>query len=654
MARIAAMEAEWLEPDGLGGFASGTVSGVRTRRYHALLLASRTPPTDRFVLVNGLDAWLTGGECPMPLCAHRYAPDVLHPRGDRWVESFVREPWPTWTYRLPDRTRVQHEVFVPRGRPMVVLSWRLLTGRKGAGLSVRPLMSVRDYHATHHENPGFNAASERRGDAVVWRPYYGVPSITARTNGVYREAMEWYRRFLYAEEVRRGLDAVEDLASPGHFEFDLSAGEAWMILSADTPREPGTSGEPTLEELRRGERARRSALGTGLAASAQAYVVSRGLSKSIIAGYPWFTDWGRDTFISVRGLCLATGRLEEARSILGEWSRFVVDGMLPNRFPDAGTQPEYHSVDAALWFVQAAWEFLDAAKHARLRLEPGEEESLRSAVRRIVAGHLRGARHGVRVTEDGLLAAGERGTSLTWMDARVDGRAITPRVGKPVEVQALWINAARIAAEMEPKDAKLDAAWRRALASFRERFWNAERGMLHDVVDTDHAPGAVDSSLRPNQVFAVGGLRWSLLDAERAAQVVEVVERELWTPMGLRTLGPREPGYRGRFEGGPLERDTAYHNGTAWPWLLGPFVEAWVRVRGGTPEAKREARERFVEPLVRNAEAGGLGHIAEVADGDAPHRPGGCPFQAWSVGEVLRVERVVLAEGKGNAEWWIA
>jgi len=324
----------------------------------------------------------------------------------------------------------------------------------------------------------------------------------------------------------------------------------------------------------------------------------------------------------MRGLCLATGRIDEARSILREWAGSVSEGMVPNRFPDRGEAPEYNSVDASLWYVVAVHETLAAA---------GEEDArLRRAVDAILDGYSRGTRHGIAADMDGLLRAGEPGQQLTWMDARVDGRVITPRIGKPVEVNALWINALRVGG------ARWKALHDRAAASFAERFWNEARGCLFDVVDP------ADDALRPNQVLAVGGLPFPVLQGERARRVVDVVEERLWTPLGLRSLAPGEPGYAPRYRGGVAERDGAYHQGTVWPWLLGPFVEAWVRVRGGDAPVRREARRKFLDPLLAQRDVAGLGHLPEIADADAPHLPRGCPFQAWSLGEALRLDRLVL------------
>jgi glycogen debranching enzyme len=656
---------EWLETDGRGGYASGTAGLVRTRRYHALLVAASNPPCERHVLVNGLEAYAATPSGTWPLSAQAYAPDVIHPDGRRYVAGFDSDPWPRWRFDLPDGTSIEHAVLMARDRPHVLVTWRLLRPRPDVTLTVRPLLSGRDHHALQRENPAFSFAEEWRDSRLTWRPYAGVPAIEALANGAFTREPLWYRSFLYTEERARGFDHLEDLASPGRFVFDLAKGEACLLLAARAPGGPAApphagprpdAGPPpeaglppgpalaAARALRAREKRRRDRFPTRLHRAADAYIVRRGAGASVIAGYPWFADWGRDTFIALRGLCLATGRLDEARAVLLEWAGAVSSGMLPNRFDERGSAPGFNSVDAGLWFVVAVDGWMRAMETARRRPAAADAAALRQASEAILAGCADGTRHGIRAAGDGLVACGAPGVALTWMDAVVDGRAVTPRIGKPVEVQALWINALAVGARSSGSGS---GRWRdlhdRALAAFRARFWNAADGRLFDVVDVDHRAGADDPSFRPNQILAVGGLPEPLLEDERARAVVDQVETRLLTPLGPRTLDPRDPAYRGRCVGGPAERDGAYHQGTAWPWLLGPFVEAWVRVRGGTAEAKREARRRFLEPLIVHLESAGIDHISEIADGDPPHAPRGCPFQAWSVGEALRLSLDVLA-----------
>jgi predicted glycogen debranching enzyme len=653
--------AEWLEADGLGGFASGTVGGERTRRYHALLLAAVTPPTGRMVLVSGLEAWVKTPRGRFAISSQRYQPGTVFPDGAERVESFSIDPWPRWVFRLGDDSCVEQQLFAVHGSPTVALRWRLVSPHVGTvPLAVRPLLSGRDYHHLHHENPVFRFDATASGEHVAWQPYPGVPRVTSLANASYSHDPEWYRNFMYLQERERGLDSSEDLASPGLFRWDLAQGDAVWILSADPrmPTNPALSAVEQFAALEQAERQRRSRFTAPLDAAADSYLVEGRHGKTIVAGYPWFTDWGRDTFVAMRGLTLALGRLDDARQILLTWSGTVSEGMLPNRFPDKGDAAEYNSVDASLWFIIAVGEFLDACRRHQYPLDTADQTRLESAVAAILSGYTQGTRYGIRVDADGLLACGGPGTQLTWMDARVGDRVVTSRVGKPVEIQALWLNALAIAQSLAiPGSAPTpqvgfqqstagpwQEAFERGLASFRLRFWNEARGMLYDVVDVDHRPGTADGTTRPNQILAVGGLPLMLIDAERARSVVDAVERYLWTPLGLRTLAPGEAGYAPHYRGGPRERDAAYHQGTVWPWLAGPFVEAWLRVAGNTPQARQEARGRFLGPLKEQLARAGLGHLGELADAEPPYTPRGCPFQAWSLGELIRVDRWVLAD----------
>jgi len=627
-------EQEWLEADGLGGFASGTVAGIRTRRYHALLLAATEPPGGRFVLVNGFDAWVETASGRCALSSQLYPAAVIHPDGSRRIVEFAREPWPKWIFAFEDGSRIEQEIFALHGAALVAVSWRLTNASAKTSLSVRPFLSGRDYHSLHHENSAFQFEPSISATRVLWHPYPGIPGIAALHNSVYRHEPDWYRNFVYAQERERDLDFTEDLAAPGTFNFDLSGGEAVLIFAAEGFVDDGLIAEQNIEQLiaqlRATEKTRRNSFARPLDRAADAYLVKRGPGKTIVAGYPWFTDWGRDTFISLRGLCLATGKLDDARDILLEWAALVSEGMLPNRFPDRGDQPEYNSVDASLWYIVAAREFFTAAETSGRTMSPAQRTSLLTAIEAILTGYAHGTRYGIRMDEDGLLTAGVPGVQLTWMDAKVGARVITPRIGKPVEVEALWLNALWVGSQF-------NNAWKepfaRGLESFRQRFWNADQTCFYDVVDADHEAGKVDASFRPNQIFAVGGLPLQLIEGEEARQIVDAVERRLWTPLGLRSLAPDERGYTPYYQGGPSERDSSYHQGTVWPWLIGPFVEAWLRARGGSNDAKQAARLRFLAPLLEHLDRAGLGHISEIADAEPPYTPRGCPFQAWSLAE---------------------
>ena len=622
------LDAEWLAADGLGGFASGTVSGIRTRRYHALLLAATQPPAGRMVLVNGLEAWIITPSGTHALTSQRYAPDVIYPDGARHLVAFASQSWPRWTFRFEDGCEVIQELIVPHGSASICLRWTLKASLSpNIRLMVRPLFSGRDFHATHHENGAFQFYPQTVEGLQIWNPYHGVPGIAVKSNGEYSHSPCWYRNFLYAEEQARGLDCIEDLASPGEFAFGLADRPAELAFAMTGHEKAIIEGFAAVQQH---EEHRLALIPSPLHQAAASYVVRRGAGHTIIAGYPWFGDWGRDTFIAMRGLCLATGQFSTARDILAEWAGAVSEGMLPNRFPDNGEKPEFNSVDASLWYIIAVHDYLNCGA-----ADPASLPKLQAAVEAILQGYSQGTRFNIHMDADGLIACGQPGVQLTWMDAKVGDWVVTPRMGKPVEVQALWINALIIGAVF-------NANWQlladRAKASFEQRFWDKTTGMLHDVIDVEGRAGTVDSSLRPNQIFALGGLPFALLEGEKARHVLATVEQHLLTPLGLRSLAPGSASYAAHYGGDAWHRDSAYHQGTVWPWLMGPFVEAWLRVHGSTAEHREEVRSRFLTPMHEHLGTAGLGHLSEIADAESPFTPRGCPFQAWSLGELLRIE----------------
>jgi predicted glycogen debranching enzyme len=577
---------------------------------------------------------------------------------------------------LENGIKIQQELFCPHEQAAIAIRWKIaetppeLRG-PSISLAMRPLMSGRDYHSLHHENPAFNFGEERARDLVTWRPYQGIPAIVAFSNGEYQSDASWYRNFLYRAELERGLDAAEDLASPGVFRFDLGQQDAiWIASATGVPGELSFASVTPLDlykQLATTEQQRRAQFASTLERAADQYIVTRyarqsepsgrgseqvPAGKSVIAGYPWFADWGRDTFIALRGLCIATKRFADAGNILSAWSHAVSEGMLPNRFPDSGDTPEYNSVDASLWYIIAAYEYLQATSKVRRKPHQVQRAQIIESILQIINGYIAGTRFGIRADDDGLLFAGQPGVQLTWMDAKVDDWVVTPRIGKPVEIQALWLNALAIAEQISTSDKRQAAnaalsfsgLFELGRESFSQKFWNDPASCLYDVIDVDFQKGACDASLRPNQIFAVGGLPFALLGGERARKVVEVVERELLTPIGLRSLARNDPAYKPRYRGGVWERDGAYHQGTVWPWLMGPFIEAWLRVHEDNENNRGYAMRVFLQPLADYAERNGFGHICEVADADAPHQAGGCPFQAWSLGEALRVKKLLVNE----------
>jgi predicted glycogen debranching enzyme len=465
-----------------------------------------------------------------------------------------------------------------------------------------------------------------------------VPTLyLAHEDAVIEKTGDWYRNVEYDAEGDRGLDFSEDLFNPFLLRFDLRPGITRSLVAATSERRADKAGEMREDEAQRRDRVVASApsddpLVRSLVAAADHYIVDRSHGKTIIAGYHWFSDWGRDTMIALPGITLVTRRHDAARAILGEFAQHVSRGMLPNRFPDAGEEPEYNTVDATLWFFEAVRAYLAYTSDEEFVLM-----KLYPKLKEIIEWHLAGTRYGICVETDGLLHAGEVGSQLTWMDSKIGDRVVTPRHGKPVEVQALWYNALRVqqdlarAAGDSSAELFLNELANQARISFNQLFWNQEDQCLYDVVSGDNR----DRSIRPNQVLAVS-LTHSMLDMERSAKVIRVVEKHLLTPMGLRSLAPTDAAYNSTYGGGVENRDSAYHQGTVWPWLMGPFITAYIKVYGHSPETILQARN-WLSGFEEHLRTAGLGHVSEVADADAPHNPGGCIAQAWSVGELLRV-----------------
>jgi predicted glycogen debranching enzyme len=635
---------EWLCANGLGGFASGTVAGLPTRRYHGLLVAALKPPVGRTVLVTGLEERAEYDGRTHALSTNRWADGTVAPEGYRLIERFRLDgTTPVWHYALGDAL-LEKRVWMEPGANTTYVRYRLL--RPGAGgpvrLSLRALVNYRDYHATTR-GPGWRMATAPVAHGVQVTAFAGarpllllVPEATVEPGG------DWYVGFRLAAEEARGLDSLDDNLHSATFTATLTpARPVTCVLSAEAA--PGLDGEQAWQRRRAHEDLvlqawRKTAAGSGepppwidrLVLAADQFLVSRPLADdpdglSVIAGYHWFGDWGRDTMIALPGLTLDTGRPEAARRILTTFGRFVDGGMLPNVFPDAGERPEYNTVDAALWYVEAVRAY---------RAATGDDATARElfrALEQIVRGYAAGTRYGIRVDPaDGLVTAGEPGVQLTWMDARIGDWVVTPRAGKPVEINALWYNALTAMAGLAARLGLPVQEWARmaarAGAGFA-RFWNAAAGYCYDVIDGPQGP---EAALRPNQILAVS-LPASPLPADRQRQVVDACARQLLISYGLRSLAPGERGYQPRYAGGPRERDGSYHQGTAWGWLLGPFALAYERVHGD-----RETARGLLEPMARHLDDYGLGSIAEVFDAEPPFAPGGCIAQAWSVAETLR------------------
>lgn len=644
-----ALSKEWLETNGLGGFASSTINSCNTRRYHGLLVAATQPPAGRLMLVNAFEEWVDIDGVRQDLSSHQF-PDAVYPKGHENLIGFRLDPWPIWTYRLGPII-LEKTLAMIHGQNTTIVTYKVRKGVSGARLQVRPYCTGRGFHGLHRENADLDGLPQSRDGVVRLMPYLGVPALFIHHNGRFYPALNWVRGLTYAQERERGLEAAEDCWTPGDFQFTLEEGaEAVVILTTEG------AGYFDAGVLLREERARRRRLLEGwessddvthhLVLAADQFVVSAGRKAakdkeelfSLIAGYPWFEEWGRDTFICLPGLLLVTGRFAEARSILHSYARWIDQGMIPNRFPDEGGAPDYQTVDAGLWFIVAVFHYLRYTKDFDF-----VRDHLWSGMQEIVRSYQNGTRFQIHMDLDGLLHAGQPGMALTWMDARSTQTPVTPRIGKPVEIQALWYNSLRMCEQIGQRLGDKDSSrkWaglaEKVWASFNKQFWYEEGGYLYDVVN-----GSVkDATLRPNQILAVS-LPFETCSPERALRIVQVLEDRLLTPFGLRTLDPGDPAYKGRYAGTPAERDRAYHQGTAWPWLIGPFLTAFQKVQGKSPKVQAALRAHLALLLTHLWEAG-LGTVSEIFDGDMPHDPRGCIAQAWSVAEILRVLREDLA-----------
>jgi predicted glycogen debranching enzyme len=624
----AATRREWLETNGLGGFASSTIIGLNTRRYHGLLTAALEPPADRKLLLSKLEETLVLDGKRYELSTNQY-PGSIHPSGYLSQTSFRLDPFPVFTWLVED-VELHKTVFMIHRENGVVVQYLLRAqgeaARRACQLELRPLIAFRDFHQTTHANPALNAhVNITKGLASV-APYPDLPTLYFAHDAESATLQDtWYYNFEYAQEAARGLDSHEDLFNPFVLSFDLSRRiQATVIASTEV------HGADHAPNLRLTEANRRKTLRPAepFAIAADQFIVQRASGKSVIAGYHWFGDWGRDTMISLPGLTLATGRPEIAREILLEFAQYVSQGMLPNRFPDRGEKPEYNTVDATLWYFEAVRALLELTQDYNFVFE-----QLFGVMEDIVARHQQGTRYNIHVQEDGLLHSGGPGTQLTWMDSKIGDWAVTNRSGKAVEVQALWYNALCVMDDLALRKgaSPYGAMAARAKASFAPLFWNERAGCLYDVI-SDSGP---DASIRPNQVVALGLAYKIFDDREKTLRILDVITTQLLTPYGLRTLSPADPRYRGCYEGGQSSRDAAYHQGTVWPWPICYFLTAYLDAHGHTPEARAQATA-WLTPLREHARDMGLGQISEIFDGDPPHQPRGCIAQAWSVAEVLR------------------
>jgi predicted glycogen debranching enzyme len=669
----AGLDHEWLVTNGLGGYASGSIIGATTRSYHGLLVAAMHPPVDRQVLISKIDeeVELQGGGV-LKLGVNEYQDGTIEPRGLQYLEKVMLQgDHPCFHYRLEPQLILEKRIWMEYGQNTTYVQYRLLgTFRDQTHtellLRLIPYCLSRDHHATTEGENNWHFLVESRLNRCVLQaaPQLPVYQMVASPAVQFTSSGRWYWKILHRRELERGLKAVEDVYQPGIFSAELKAGETLtLVLSAEHELHPDLGNEQHEEAISQAlirhkrrqkqllavadrtteDLARRDPVYARLVLAADQFIVTRPKKsngddkgfhlspdrKTIIAGYPWFTDWGRDSMISLPGLLLYTGRYSEARGLFKAFTSYVHEGLIPNRFPDQGDTPEYNTADATLWLFRALDIYVKTTGDWTLL------KDLFPILREIIQWHIQGTAFGIGIDpRDGLLRAGAPGLQLTWMDAKVDNWVVTPRRGKPVEINALWYNALSC---MESWAVRLsfDATRYGLLRSqicknFATRYWYPEGNYLYDVLDVDGVDGQNDTSLRPNQLF-VTALSHELVSESKARKILQVATKELLTPLGLRTLSPRDPAYQKHFNGDRNQRDSAYHQGTSWPWLIGAYIDTHLWLNND-----REALRPLLQPLIRHLWDGCLGSVCEVVEPEPPFRAAGCFAQAWSVAELLR------------------
>lgn len=596
----------------------GTVAGVNTRRYHGLLVAALSPPTGRSLVFAACDGFAISGKKKLPLSSNQY-PGAIYPSGFQNLSSVMVCDEVIWNFS-GEGMEVSRALSIEKGRNAIRLEFRN-NGKKAIQIKLNPLVCFRDFHANFTEREGFPENIEFNSEQTAVRD--GEYLMTISHPGALRRPVHgWYYRFEHDRETERGLDPRDDLYCPCELEYQLKPGESCAIIgSTEGLQQPVVSSSPDLGHT----------VCDKLEKSAEKFLVQTNSRCSILAGYPWFSDWGRDTMISLPGICLSTGKVEIARQILRDYASQMDHGLIPNRFVERSEKADYNTVDATLWFANCVYLTLEKQWDQEFALEMYEK--LKESIRY----HRHGTLFGIEVDpSDGLLMQGEPGVQLTWMDAKIGEWVVTPRHGKPVEINGLWINMLHVAAWIAEKigddTSQFLTLAKLAKKNFEQKFWHAGVSYYLDTVDPN------DASLRPNQVIAMS-LPFSPCDPKNAKKALVAIERELLTPVGLRTLSPEDPSYHAKFEGPLPKLDEAYHQGTVWPWLFGPYIRSFVKY-GGTPEAARE-KLSHVEAMLTEY---GVSGIAECYDAEAPHRPGGCPWQAWSVGEILSVLKEELCQ----------
>lgn len=624
---------EWLETNGIGGYSSSTISGALTRKYHGLFVPATQPPVGRFVLLSKLvETVITENEA-YELDCNQFAGDV-HPKGYQYLQSFKKGLFNEFNYKTGD-VELCKAVIMPQGENTLIVRYEVKAADKEFTFKLKPFIAYRNFHSIIRANDGIQPGYHFADHLLKLLPYNNTPELFISIPGsLFAPHPDWYKGFIFQGERDRGMESEEDLFTHGEFFVRLKKGDVLsVVVSLEDPKGKDAEKLFTTEKKRREKLIStlkvQDEFASTLALAADQFVVKRGKDlKSIIAGYHWFSDWGRDTMISLPGLTLSTGRFEEAKKILKAYSEFVSEGMIPNRFPDLVEEPEYNTVDATLWYFVAAYLYFKRTDDKAFIVK-----ELYPVFVDIIDWHIKGTRYGIKVEPDGLLTAGEPGVQLTWMDAKIGDWVVTPREGKAVEINALWFNALKIMEEFSKLAGKDEKVYKdkatQVSKAFNKEFLNEISGTLYDVVRGLYK----DSSVRPNQLFAIS-LPFELVNKKTSKSILKEVEEILLTPVGLRSLSPKNYHYKPYYAGDGLARDSAYHQGTVWSWLLGPYMSAKIKVDGDS--GKEEVR-KLLKNFEKHLTEAGIGSVSEIFDGNEPHYPKGCIAQAWGVAEVLRV-----------------
>jgi predicted glycogen debranching enzyme len=636
-----ATKKEWLITNGIGGYASSTVIGCNTRRYHGLLIASIKPPVARTVLVSKLDEVIRRREFFF-LGTNKY-PNTISPEGYMHVSEFSLDPFPKTVFTV-DNITVTKEVFMVYGKNMTVVTYTIDSPDEEITFSFSPLIVCRDFHWLMRETMNFFTCVDRVGHELIMKPFGDMPGVHIHVEGMsFSSSGVWYKNMEYEKEQARGLNYQEDLFNPGRFSLRLKGTRRVTVILSDK-----SVNSVDVDKLRRREVSRigklcktakcRDLVEERLVTAADNFIVKKGARlKSIIAGYHWFSDWGRDAMIAMPGLLFCTGRYDDAKKVLTSFGGSIKRGLVANLFSDYKGDPQYNSMDASLWFIYTGYLYYKETKDKEFTYK-----KLLPWFEKIFKGYLSGTIYDIKADKDGLVMGGDETTQLTWMDVKIGEKVVTKRHGKPVEVNALWYNAIKVLEELT-KDKKKKEEYaelaKKVKASFVKKFWNESKNCLYDVIRSDSDK---DDSVRPNQIFAVS-LKFSILDYDKEEAVFDKVMDELLTPFGLRSLSKEDKQYKGRCEGNQLERDSAYHQGTVWSWLMGPFIDAYIKLNG-TGAAQKKSIRRMMKPLFKHLDDCGLNGVSEIFDGDGPHTARGCINQAWGVATLLRIKKMLAKQ----------